>query len=362
MFSQLRRNVWIVEGAEKTTGERVTLFFSGQLENKNYLTDLLYAGDCREQFRRAWLTPSLRRSSESTAGGSIAVVECTRLPRAPPLGTFHIPCWVGGEIEFAVAARRQQSAEPVKADLRRIRRGGFDFLVERSGERMLRFYDEMYVPYVRAVYGSRAFLTSRKELAAQLARAELVLVRQGGEPVAGEILLRESDRVRSWLIGVKDGDRRYVVDGAIAAIYHFTIRLLAGEGFDRMHAGASRPFLNDGVLRFKAKLGMRLVDRAPKWFALRPLRYSSAVHAFLVGNPFLFEAAGRFYGALFAESRDACPTAQRVQALQLHGMAGFIVFRPPTRGRSHEGWSAGGFIPRAAKRFGKSAPVSPGAY
>lgn len=323
----LRPHVCVIEGIERTTRKPLALLFHGQLENKNYLAHLIFGDNGSEKVFRVWSWRVHRLASDPNARHAIAIIERTRLPRNVPPGTFYIPCWIGGEIELAEAEHRRRHSGNVKEDLRRIRKSGFDIVTERSPEHIYKFYDEMYVPYVRAVYGSRAFLVSRTELDAMLSKAELLLVCRHNEPVAGQIILYEGARARAWLTGVKDGDRRYVRDGAIAAIYHFGTRLLATRGFERVHAGASRAFLNDGVLRYKSKWGLRITNRAPTWFRLSLVRSSEAVTAFLATNPFLFEVSERFYGAVFADSINPRPPDAWLDTFKLTGMAGMVTFR-----------------------------------
>lgn len=337
----LRRDVWMIEGAEKTTRKPLTLLFCGQLENKNYLVRLIFGDTAGEKLSRVWCWRLDALAADRNAGHALAIIERTRLPRAAASGTFHIPCWIGGEIELAEAEHRRRHNGNVKEDLRRIRKNGFDMATERAPERIYKFYEEMYIPYVRAVYGTRAFVASRTELDAMMVKAELLLVRRQHEAVAGQIILHEGGRPRTWLTGVKHGDRRYVRDGAIAALYHFSTELLATRGFERVHTGASRPFLNDGVLRYKSKWGMRIADRAPKWFRLSLVRPSAGVAAFLASNPFLFEVSGKFYGAVFA---DSVPSTAWLDTLKLTGMAGVVAFRCVDTADG-SGWSAAALHP-----------------
>lgn len=335
MWRRWRRDFWIVEGRERNSGLPLTLAFSGQLESKCYITHLVFADDCRERRRRVWRWRVERLANGRRARYALAIVERQHRPAHGRPGTFLIPCWVGGDIDVAVAERRIRTTPHLKPDLRRIHKYRLSYAVERAPEQLLRFYDEMYVPYIRNVYGARTFLVSRAEFSAHLPNLEVVMVLRDGEAVAGGTLLYEAGQVRAWCMGVKNGDRRYVREGAIAAIYRYQIAHLASAGRARLHLGASRPFLNDGVLAFKRKWGMRAADRMAKWFQLTCPRHCEAGRAFLAHNPFIYETAGTLYGAVFAEGARR-PTDSQLDALALPGLTALVVFRPLVIG----GWSA----------------------
>lgn len=338
---QLRPQIWELEGRERASGERLNVLFHGLLENRNYLRDLIYEGLCRETTRGVWSWELDDRLRDAGSRHALAIAECTALPACLPPNTFYIPCWIGGEFELAEAAERRHASADVKRSLLRIRKNRFDYTVSRAPADILRFYDEMYRPYVSAVYGDCAFLEPRANLEAKLDRTELLLIHQDGRPLAGEITRFEADKAYSWLLGVIDGDRRHVRNGVHAAIYHFSLVRLAELGYSRVDVGESRPFLRDGVLRYKAKWGLRLQVGTPKWFALTLIRPSAGARAFLMNNPFIYQAREGLYGAFFCEARSPRPSPGDLDALKIKGVAGMSVFRAA----SGSGWNAAGFRP-----------------
>jgi hypothetical protein len=98
---------------------------------------------------------------------------------------------------------------------------------------------------------------------------------------------------------VKDGDPAHVKAGVLAALYYFSMSHLINKGYQRLHLGATRPFLRDGVLQYKKKWGTRIVGSSRRWFVLNPLRNIIGVKAFLANNPFVFESDSGLNGALF---------------------------------------------------------------
>jgi hypothetical protein len=145
----------------------------------------------------------------------------------------------------------------------------------------------MYLPYVKAVYGDRAFFMSHAEMAHARNCSELFIVKIRDEAVAGLIILYENGRPRAWSLGVKDGNRAYVKAGALRALDYLLVFYLSERGHATVYMGASRPFLKDGVLRHKRRNGLRLTDHTSQCFALLAAHASRGAAAFLSNNPFI---------------------------------------------------------------------------
>jgi hypothetical protein len=145
----------------------------------------------------------------------------------------------------------------------------------------------MYVPYIERVYSDHAFFMSQAEMMRMRDCAELFLVKMKGEAVAGVIIVYENGRPRAWSLGVKDGNRSYVKAGALRALDYLLVFYLAGKGHATVHMGASRPFLKDGVLRHKRRIGLRLTNHTSRSYALQVTHGSRAAEAFLKSNPFI---------------------------------------------------------------------------
>jgi hypothetical protein len=143
--------------------------------------------------------------------------------------------------------------------------------------------------------------------------------------------LYENGEPRLWSMGVRDGDRRYLKRGALAAVYYFAFRYFTQKGFTNVGLGLSRAFLNDGVLRYKAKWGQRLVGTVPDRIAFTVVDETPASASLLQSNPFIFERSGRLYGAVFLADLDPLP-ADRVEGMKkeyLHeGLAKLVLFLP----------------------------------
>lgn len=305
-LARYRPQVWRLEGRERASGAPLAILFAGQIENKNYLANLAFADSPADQaLGRRWLwallPPVGKRESDGVDLRIIELYESQRrwLRRR---FQFFVPIWIGGEVDLPSRVARQQNSKNSKEDLRRMRKNETTYEVTRDPEAFEDFYSNMYLPYIKNRYGNRAFSMSHDEMAGIYGHSDLFFVKVRGERVAGQILLYENDRVRAWSIGVKDGDSSYVKAGAIKALDYLLFQHLAERGYKALHMGASRPFLLDGVLRYKRRLGLRVIDHTARYFSLSFSVGSAGANAFAANNPFIYESGGAYRGALFIEA------------------------------------------------------------
>jgi hypothetical protein len=309
------RPVWLLEGNERGSGLPLRVLFAGQLENMNYLAHLAFAPTpVKTSLGRRGLWRLLPPGTTwPLRGADLLFLEMPeRLRRRyEKRFEFFIPSWVGGEVDLAHARERWQRSRHAKEDLRRMRNRQMTIEVTRDAAAFEMFYSQMYLPYIRTTYGDRAFLMSREDMVAAHDHAELVFLKVHGEAVIGQIVLYERTQVRAWSRGVKDGDRAHLKGGTMNALDYLLFQYLTGQGHRSVHMGASRPFLCDGVLNYKKRLGMRITDHGGRWLALRYRADSPGARSFLAGNPFIHADGQRLKGAVFGDpvalgSEQAC--------------------------------------------------------
>jgi hypothetical protein len=97
---------------------------------------------------------------------------------------------------------------------------------------------------------------------------------------------------------------------------------LSEQGYRQVHLGASRAFLNDGVLQYKKKWGMAIAgERADGWI-INALQDDAATRSFLINNPFSYENSGELCVAVFLEAGTVLGVDQMRRLYQQHHLAG----------------------------------------
>ncbi|HPC94159.1 MAG TPA: hypothetical protein PLU87_04390 [Sedimentisphaerales bacterium] len=298
LFNEVRPRFYVAESRHDADGAVGTVLCAAQGRDRRYLLGQFLGAGYRERcIGRRWLWDIPKVVTREGRGcGMVVVKTLGRFRRLlKPEQWFYVPGWVTGDVPVPLDPA-VLSAETVRSDLRRIQKNGLRFRVTQDVEQLKDFYDHMYVPYVSQTHGSSAVIMPYESMRAAVRDCELVLVMQADDPIAGMLISYSQAVPRLWTLGVRDANRDFVRDGAIGALYHFSLQRLQEKGYAKASLGLSRPFLQDGVLRYKKKLGMRLSRTGREWFAIRILEDSKATRALLEKTPLIVERDGRLYG------------------------------------------------------------------
>lgn len=304
-ISPFKLNLWIVEGIELSSGMPLSIICA--MENcrfRNYLYGLIY-GDSFKEFNLGWVWywNAIRTARKAKYDCAMMLVEVHN-----SLGKilnskkwFYIPQWVKGEVNIPISPLVWQDRS-LKSDLRRIKKNALQYQVCRDPDSLNDFYYNMHIPYITTSHGNCAYISSFENMERGLTHGDLLFVTKQGERIAGALILYEKTGVRLWSFGVKDGNKKYLVDGVIGALYYYSLVYLENKGFNKVNFGWSRSFLRDGVLRYKAKWSQWLFGTSQNGIALRILSDTQPVREFLCKNPFIFKHRDLLYGAYFVDS------------------------------------------------------------
>jgi hypothetical protein len=215
-------------------------------------------------------------------------------------------------------------------NIRKIRKYQYVHEVVCDQERLHIFYYRMYLPYIMSRFGKLALIASFGYMKNLLQRGELLLVKRESEYVSGLLISTATSTPMLAFIGVKDGRRDYVKQGAISALYYYTILWAKEKEYTELDFGHCRPILSDGLFSYKKKWGMRLQRSPRKHRALYLFigRHSPYLEQFFINNPLVYDDKGKLKGLLFARRNDQ-PTRQEVEALKrkysIPGLEGFTI-------------------------------------
>ena len=304
-----RPNVWVLEGTERWSGECLKVVVTGQLEHRNFLANLVFGGPWAEiTRRRMWLWNIFRLANRRGTDYGLVMVD-TAVPSCrayEKYGWFLVPAWIRTEVDLMTAAEQIKRSTSIKSDLSKIRKNRFEFEIRTGEDEFEHFYHETYIPYARNVYGDMAFLDTYEDMKNKVGICEFLVITQDTGQIAEQMLLYEDGGIRAYALGIKGANREYVKQGALAAVYYFSILYATRKGHKKLHLGGARPFVKDGVLQYKKKWGARIVGNTSRWFVFKVVHESVATRAFLAKNPFVYESDGKLVGAVFIDDGTFC--------------------------------------------------------
>ncbi len=239
------------------------------------------------------------------------------LPFLPQEG-FRVPYWVSMEIDTLVP--QEELLGEQQSDIkRRIRKNGLSFIMTKDIDAFNDFYDNMFLPYIQDRHTFSAFVDSREYLFKIFQSGELILIKKDEQVLAGGIVEYENGYAKFRRLGVRGAKWEYVQYGVLGAMYYFLSVEMKKRGCPKMHIGGTRPFLSDGVTKFKISLAVRL-DPVLKhsYLLLVLLKESRGVKNFFVKHPFIFvNKENKSCRAVFMEADESTPLEKYEQALKM---------------------------------------------
>jgi hypothetical protein len=123
---------------------------------------------------------------------------------------------------------------------------------------MQSFYENIFMPYLKKRY-NYAIIQDFEKFKGDLLKNpwELLLIKKNGLLVGGVCSLLINERYR-WRVNALV-DECYLKEGAMAAVYYYSIVRAKEKSAKILDFGLSRPFLSDGVLRYKKKWGGEII-------------------------------------------------------------------------------------------------------
>jgi hypothetical protein len=302
-FQQIfKTDLWIIKGHEKYSRLELTITYSGDIRNKNFIVKLAFGDTFSETYiGKVWLWRATKIVQKKNDHCNLNISEIPKIFRYfyKKINNFFLPIWIDGDIDTT----SNISNDSLKTDMRRVKKNKLFYEMTHEISKLHDWYYDMYLPYIKKTFNDQAFIFSydyfRKNFGEQGIYKDLVLIKQGNEIIAGILMGYVKKQVYLYDLGVKNGDYDYVKIGAIGALFCYPTIYSKENGYNSINYGFSRPFLNDGVLQFKKKRGIRIKNTWNKGFVITPLSKTDSVKEFFLKNPFIYLNKKKYHGAIF---------------------------------------------------------------
>lgn len=332
--------MWIIGGIEKSGGQELTIAFAGCEVNKNYIVSLAFDSPEREDYlgkKWLWKIPKIIKENKKICPLLVVQVPSCFSSLSEKIKCLYIPCYVSGEIDISVDGPTlfKNRNTSLKSDISKIKKNKLNFEVTKDLSQLHNFHYNMLIPQALARYGNKAIIPNyepmEKEFIKHSQLYDLLLVKNQQEYISG-ILLRYKNKNIAKLchLGVKDGNIDYVRDGAIGALFYFSFHHVSEKGCKKIDFGDSRPFLKDGVLKYKEKWNYKISNKNKTGFFVKPLSKTDGVKNFFLNNPFVYEDKKELCGAIFVTND--CPFdkedfAKICKEYYINGLSKLVIYR-----------------------------------
>lgn len=317
----IKKDVWILDGGEKSTNKALKILYIGNEKNKNYIKEITFKDNCNEVYLgKKFFWHLYYMVSKNRYKCSLAIIEGKAIERHlfGAMKDFFVPLWLDNIASLPLPVTHKST----KRDLRRLQKSKLEYIVTRDLGMVNDFYYNMHIPMIRTRYKTGAFETSYDEIMDKMKDHpyELLLIKKENIFIAGGLLNRCDKIPRIWKNGIRDF--KYWNEGAIAAIYIYGSEYLHQEGYEKVSFGLTSGFLNDGVLRYKKKWDISLELSDKKGYIFKPLIVSDGLKDFFKSNPFIYKEKDKLYGAVFIDESKECLEEDYSQFQKEYGVKG----------------------------------------
>ena len=260
---------------------------------KNYYVNLLMDGNNHHTFlgrRLFWEIPNLLKTHNLDM--IVSEISPIALNHFLKCNGFIIPEWITMKINIdrpmsEICNRHVSDFSDVT---RKIRKHKLTYEVLKEKESFEHFYNKFYLPYITKRHGEEAWIEDLNVMWSSSPSPFLIAVREDGVIVAEAIVKKSEESLFLLRLGLLDGIEEYRNHGVIGALYYFSILEAQKMGCRDLDVGGTRPFLTNGLTKFKFGLGAEIVSNhsfKKNYLWLGVNEHSIVAKEFLGNNPFM---------------------------------------------------------------------------
>src|SRR3990170_2383269 len=297
-FKDLRIPIVILRGPTRPEGHLGSMIVAGAEHKVDYLIHRFFESEPqRESVGKVPLWDLARTQKRLRNSVDLTIVHLDRLSARLFLGADYlaVPEWIGSTLmvpdDITNLTRGNTS---LKTDLQIVHRNGLTYEVTRAEEDFEEFYYEMHVPFTRKRHGKQAFIRNVYWMRRAFRQGGLIWILLGSQRISGLLFRRRGNVLQSLAIGTANGEWEHIKAGANIATDLFLLEHAKKLGCKFIDFGGSRPSLNDGVLRYKRKWAVNLIDKRDIYYDFLVFwnSFSEPVNSFLSHTPLIFRDDG----------------------------------------------------------------------
>lgn len=177
----------------------------------------------------------------------------------------------------------------IKNDFRAVKKYNYEYIFLKDIESLKFFYKDMYLPHLTSRHKFDRFVSSFNLVLESFKKGGLILLKRENRFLAGGVVELNKKEMRVKYFGVLNGDASLLKKHVLSSLYYFCFKLAKENSIELIDLGFSRGFLNDGVLRYKAKwhTQVEFSKRQKTTFLLKIANFSQPIKDFLLNNPFI---------------------------------------------------------------------------
>jgi hypothetical protein len=264
LFPEFKVGTFLVRFEFCAEGHPLTVLFIGKEKQLDFLKRFTGSGICtisRDSGLFFWKIDSYLKKTDTKADMTVIRLNKILYSFVNPEGFLCMPdavqsrLYLNGSFEAVIKKFHESAARKC----RNVSRAGYTVEISRDVATLKHFYHEMYAPYLKNRFKELAVIDSYYKVSRIFRTGFLLIVRKGNRYLSGVVCRIKQDTFIFELIGIERGSFQCVKEGALDALYYYSILEALKRRCRIIDFGNSNPFLNDGLLLYKRKWGTVLM-------------------------------------------------------------------------------------------------------
>jgi hypothetical protein len=196
----------------------------------------------------------------------IAEISPIALNKFQKFDGYIFPEWTNMRIKIdrPISQISKESAADFSDIKRRIRKFSQTYEILTDQESLNYFNDKFYIPYISKRHGEEAWIDDLHEIWKAAVSPMILFIKENDVIVGASLNIKTEDSFCIKRLGLLDGNEEYLKHGVVGALYYFGILEANKMKCKYFDLGGTRPFLSDGLTKFKMGLGGEFVtDLSP---------------------------------------------------------------------------------------------------
>lgn len=307
LLSQLKLTCYQISGKEKNSDLPLTILFFSENNKFSYLIDQLF---CKGPDIKILGGESLRAIASAFKKNKNDIdaifIRCDRFfcKFLEKKGCKIIPEFVSLKVDLSkeLSEIYKSFSKSAKEDIRKVKKEGFSYEITDDLDKIRFFYDSMYIPYSYKRYGNFAICATFSTIRHLVERgSKLMLIKKNNDYLFGSLFFFSNNTVIGTHAGIINGKTELLKKGVSSASYYFAIIYSKKLNAKYLDFGSCRPFLNNGLLRYKKKWGASVENSKSSFsvFGFKPIGKKDGIKEFMLNNPFISWDESKLVGNIF---------------------------------------------------------------
>ena len=305
-------------GIAEGIGNGVEIRYVGKGKNFSFLLDTFFTE--YEVLAERSLSITAVVSAVRRPGSEDILITDLESTLITPVGRgLIIPPWIKQRLQLPgdwhqfIASLPRKTRQELTRYLRKYK---FRARINDSDHAYAQFYRELYSPHIAARHINQAVIVDEPEFYRDCAGTTLVELLHDGHVIGANVVRVSGNCLYILWCGMSDLVNERNLKGATDALDYFSILYAACRGLSLVDLGRSRPRLNDGLLRYKAKWGAEIYLGRLRVAPIRivPRNLCAATASLLASSAWIVRDKAILEGRIFVN--DGPLTKEKIERLR----------------------------------------------